>query len=58
MPGAAALAVLLPTAKGSEPLTLSLGGPIQEIEEELPQLLEILREAVAPFRETVRLQRS
>lgn len=58
MPGAAALAVLLPTAKGSEPLTLSLGGPIQEIEQELPQLLEILREAVAPFREAIRLQRS
>ena len=58
MPGAAALAVLLPTPKGGEPLTFSLGGPIQEIEQELPQLLEILREAVAPFRETIRLQRS
>lgn len=58
MPGAAALAVLLPTAKGSDPLTLSLGGPIQEIEQELSQLLEILREAVAPFRESIRMQRS
>lgn len=58
LPGAAALAVLLPTAKGSDPLTLSLGGPIQEIEQELSQLLEILREAVAPFRESIRMQRS
>ena len=58
MPGAAALAVLLPTAKGSDPLTLSLGGPIQEIEQELSQLLEILREAVAPCRESIRMQRS
>lgn len=58
VPGAAALAMLLPTPRGSEPLTLSLGGPIQEIEQELPQLLEILREAVTPFRETIKLQRS
>lgn len=58
MPGAAALAVLLPTPKGSEPMTLSLGGPIQEIESELPTLLDVLREAVAPFREAVKLQRS
>ena len=57
MPGAAALAVLLPTTKTHEPLTVSLGGPIHEIEQELPQLLEILREAVTPFRETIRLQR-
>jgi DNA-binding IclR family transcriptional regulator len=58
VPGAAALAMLLPTPRGSEPLTLSLGGPIQEIEQELSLLLEILREAIAPFRETIKLQRS
>lgn len=58
MPGAAALAVLLPTAKGSEPLTLSLGGPIEEIEQELSLLLEILREAVTPFKKSIRMQRS
>lgn len=57
MAGAAALAVLLPTAKDSAPLTLSLGGPIQEVEQELPQLLDILREAVTPFRDAVQLQR-
>lgn len=58
MPGAAALAVLLPITKAHEPLTVSLGGPIQEIEQELPQLLDILREAITPFREAIRLQRS
>jgi DNA-binding IclR family transcriptional regulator len=58
VPGAAALAVLLPTPKGSEPLTLSLGGPILEIEQELTVLLDVLREAVSPFREAIKFQRS
>ncbi len=58
MPGTAALAVLLPTPKGSEPMTLSLGGPIEEIEEELPALLEALRMAVAPFRKAIKFERS
>lgn len=54
MPGAAALAVLLPTTKSTESLTLSLGGPIKEIESELPMLLEVLREAIAPYRELIK----
>jgi DNA-binding IclR family transcriptional regulator len=54
MPGAAALAVLLPTTKGTESLTLSLGGPIKEIESELPILLEVLREAITPYRELIK----
>lgn len=56
--GAAALAILLPCAKGDEPMTLSLGGPIEEIESELPSLLAVLREAVSPFRDAIKLQRS
>lgn len=55
--GAAALAMLLPTPRGTESLSLSLGGPINEIEQELPQLLEILRKAIRPFRETIKVQR-
>ena len=55
-PKTAALAVLIPTAKGAEPLTLSVGGPIYEVESELPALLEVLREAVAPFREAIKLR--
>ena len=58
VPGAAALAVLLPTPRGSEAMTLSLGGPIAEIEAELPQLVQVLQQAVTPFREAVSLARS
>ncbi|MBB6564125.1 DNA-binding IclR family transcriptional regulator [Acidovorax soli] len=50
MPGAAALAVLLPVAQGREPMTLSLGGPIREIESEFDALLATLRKAVEPIR--------
>lgn len=45
MPGSAALAVLLPTARVSEPLKLSLGGPIRKIEQELNRI-KILEDAV------------
>lgn len=45
--GAAAVAVLLP---GSEPMTLSLGGPIEEIRSERDALLQVLHRAIAPFR--------
>lgn len=57
MPGAAALAVLLPTPRGSEPMTLSLGGPIVEIESELPSLIQTLRQAVSPFRDAASTKR-
>ena len=49
MPGAAALAVMLPVPRGHAPLTLSLGGPIGEIESEKNRLLGTLRRAVLPF---------
>lgn len=46
VPGAAALAVLLP---GADPMTLSVGGPLREIEQEKASLLAILQRAVQPF---------
>lgn len=46
MPGAAAIAVLLP---GREAMTLSLGGPIAEVESEELALLDCLRRAIEPF---------
>jgi DNA-binding IclR family transcriptional regulator len=45
--GAAAMAVLLP---GKEPMTLSLGGPIEEIQRERETLLQVLQRAIEPFR--------
>lgn len=51
VPGAAALAVLLP---GAEPMTLSVGGPQNEIEQEKPSLLETLQRAVHPFQSASR----
>lgn len=45
--GAAAMAVLLP---GKEPMTLSLGGPIDEIRREHAGLLQVLQRAIEPFR--------
>ena len=57
VPGAAALAVLLPTPRSSEPMTLSLGGPIPEIEAELPTLVQVLQTAVSPFSDAVSLKR-
>ncbi|MEY2685516.1 MAG: hypothetical protein RJA09_2661 [Pseudomonadota bacterium] len=49
VPGAAAMAVLLPSLTGNAPMTLSLGGPIAEIKREQKTLLATLREAVEPF---------
>ncbi len=50
MKGAAALSVLLPVASGREPMTLSLGGPIDEVVAERERLLDMLRQAVEPIR--------
>ena len=55
--GAAALAVLLPTPRNIQPMTLSLGGPMAEIEAELPALVKTLQDAIAPFRVTVGMGR-
>lgn len=54
MPGAAALAIFLPTGQEREPLTLSVGGPMAEIQAACADLLQILREAVQPFASAVR----
>jgi DNA-binding IclR family transcriptional regulator len=54
VPGAAALAVLLP---GSEPMTLSVGGPIDEIKREQVSLLDTLRRAIDPFQSVARTGR-
>lgn len=49
--GASALAVLLP---GAEPMTLSVGGPQDEVEREQQTLLDTLRRAVKPFQSATR----
>ncbi len=49
-PGAAALAILLPVPRGQKPFTLSVGGPIAEIESKRQVLLDVLGRAVEPLR--------
>ncbi|TFZ02692.1 ArsR family transcriptional regulator [Ramlibacter henchirensis] len=49
VPGAGALAILLPVARGAKPMTLSVGGPVKEITREKTRLLRILHDAVAPM---------
>lgn len=49
MPGAAALAVLVPVARDHEPLTLSVGGPLREVQRDRARLLAVLREAIEPL---------
>ena len=48
MPGAAALAVLLPVGRDREPLTLSVGGPLQEVRRDKSSLVAVLNEVIAP----------
>jgi len=47
VPGAAALAVLLPVGRDRTPMTLSVGGPMAEVRRERERLLSVLRDAVA-----------
>ncbi len=49
VPGAAAIAVLLPVPRGIEPMTLSLGGPMKEIEDEKMKLLQILQSSISLY---------
>lgn len=49
-PGAAALAVLLPTGRGREPMTLGVGGPLHEVQLEIDRLLGVLRAELEPLR--------
>lgn len=53
MPGAAALAILLPVPRGRAPMALCLGGPMQEINDDREHLLCVLRSAVDGFRRAV-----
>lgn len=50
VPGATALAILLPVPRGVKPMTLSIGGPIKDIVDDQPRLLALLQEAVSPMR--------
>lgn len=58
MPGAAALAILLPVPVGHAAMTLSLGGPMREIRRDRERLVRLLRESVADFRRAVMEQAS
>ena len=57
MLGAAALAILLPVPRGHEPMTLSLGGPMHEIEQDHEQLVTLLKAQVEPFRQAALVSR-
>lgn len=50
-PGAAGLSILLPVPTGREPLTLSLGGPMAEIETNKEALIALLNDAVSTLRQ-------
>jgi DNA-binding IclR family transcriptional regulator len=50
MPGAAALAVLVPVARDREPMSLSVGGPMHEVAPEQEHLAAVLQEAIEPIR--------
>jgi len=49
MPGAAALATLLPVGRDRAPMTLSVGGPLKEVERGKAELIAALAEAIAPL---------
>ena len=51
MPGAAALAVLIPVARDREAMTLSVGGPMKEVRDERDRLAQVLKAAIEPIRQ-------
>lgn len=53
MPGAAALAVLVPVAREREAMTLSVGGPMREIRADSARLAQVLKAAVEPMRKVI-----
>ena len=55
VPGAAALAILLPVPKGAEPMTLSVGGPLREIRRDKTRLVALLNDTVAQRRRAAAL---
>lgn len=50
MPGAAALANLIPVARDREPMTLSVGGPMKEVRGDHQRLTAIPHAALQPIR--------
>lgn len=50
MPGAAALAMLIPVARDRDAMTLSVGGPMKEVWRDRERLAAILHDAVEPIR--------
>lgn len=50
MAGAAALAVLIPVARDREPMTLSVGGPMTELQHDRNRLAQVHMDAVEPIR--------
>lgn len=50
VPGASALAILLPVSRGAEPMTLSIGGPLKQIRKEKAKLVAVLDASVAELR--------
>lgn len=50
MPGASALAMLIPVARDREAMTLGVGGPVREMRSDRARLLSVLRAAVEPLR--------
>lgn len=53
VPGAAALAVLIPVGRDRSPMTLSVGGPMREVRREREQLLAALHAAIEPLRQSL-----
>lgn len=54
-PQTGVIAVQLPTPPGQPPMALGIGGPTQDIEKRKDELLELLREAVAPYQQRLKL---
>lgn len=50
MPGATALAILIPVPRDRGPMTLSVGGPMREVKRERDELAAILKDAIEPIR--------
>lgn len=50
MPGAAALATLIPVSRDREAMTLSVGGPMKEVRGDRTRLVAVLQAAVEPLR--------
>ncbi|QJW83240.1 hypothetical protein HK414_00110 [Ramlibacter terrae] len=53
VPGASALAILVPVPRGTPPMTLSLGGPMEEVTREEARLVRVLNESVEVLRRAV-----